>query len=199
MNRLTAQIYKDKIEYISKQGYPWVSNMGEEVILGDTITTPNAYIPLLNWLATTDLPVIRIVLCGYGGDSISMAALQYAIAQSKALVIMSVVGDCYSAHTELALSGDILEVWDKTAVLRHHWHKRGAAVPEQFVSKCAKIDKCLDDHFDRFIAHFYSLEEKEIVKNDKSRWCSRFAATLERGYAPAHRVTEEELLQLWEE
>lgn len=85
---------------------------------------------------------ITIHNSGYGGDAHTGIALMFAIADSKATVVMEVMGGAYSAHAIIACGADKL-IMHKGGFLMYHTVQVGG-VPAIYSHSEEQIQRMLD-------------------------------------------------------
>jgi ATP-dependent protease ClpP protease subunit len=80
---------------------------------------------------------VYLYFSGNGGLVSGAIALHYAIKHSKAMTTTRTVGDVYSAHALLAVSGKVVEVPNKLAVVM--FHRSSLYSLEDYKNYCRKL------------------------------------------------------------
>lgn len=144
-----------------------------EFYLSGEITQPNDYIEWFNTIrhAQPD-DTIKIYINSGGGDLFTGIQFLRVLADTEALVIVSVEGLCASAATLVALSADVFEVTPHSSFLFHNyssgvWGKGG----EQF-AQVTHERKWSEQLLNSVYEDFLSQTEINSLLDNKDIWLS---------------------------
>lgn len=144
-----------------------------EFYLSGEITSPNDYIDWFNTIRHA-LPddTIKIYINSGGGDLFTGIQFLRVLADTEALVVVSVEGLCASAATLVALSADVFEVTPHSSFLFHNyssgvWGKGG----EQF-AQVTHERRWSEQLLNSVYEDFLSKEEINSLLDNRDIWLS---------------------------
>lgn len=107
-----------------------------------------------------DKTMVTIINQGYGGRADQAGRIISAIQDSKACVKIKTVGNVYSAHAYIALSGDILEI-DPDVTLMYHRGSFYNMTDEVCADERGKVDRGLSG-YDKCIQFLEEYNKHEL-------------------------------------